>query len=129
MTYLTWAAVRRLVLEDESQVDLDCKDAVRLIIPSDSAQEVEVEFPRAEELLNVYRSRYRSIDQFRTNRSGWDGFFSTLENCQGRIGLLSISHSGWRFILLLDESLNTARACLCRPPVAGDNLENETLQL
>lgn len=127
MNPLTWGAVRHLVIADESQVDSDCKDAVMSVIPGDSVREVEVGFPLAGDLLNVYRYRYQSIDAFRRNRSGWNGFFSALESCQGRIGLLSIGHSGWRFIILLSEDLDTALACLCRPPTAGDDQKGETL--
>jgi hypothetical protein len=116
MARMPWSTVKHLVLAEGSRVEPDCVEAVRSIIPDGSAEEAEVGFPLAAELLDIYRYRYQSIEEFRVNRYGWRGFFSALEAAAGRVGLLAIRHSGWRFIILLNENLDAALACLCRPP-------------
>jgi hypothetical protein len=116
MTRMTWSTLRRLVLADGSRVEPECVEAVRVAIPDDPAEEVNVGIGPAAELLDVYRYRYQSIEAFRVNNYGWPGFFSALEAATGRIGLLAIRSSGWRFIVLLSEDLDVALACLCRPP-------------
>jgi len=114
--HVPWSAVRSLLLEEGSGVESECVAAVRSVIPDDSAREAEVGFPLAADLLGVYRHRYQSVEGFRVNRYGWSGFFSALEAATGRVGLLAIRHSGWRFTILIDERIDTALACLCRPP-------------
>jgi hypothetical protein len=76
----------------------------------------EVGFPLAANLLDIYRYRYQSIEAFRVRRNGWSGFFSALKAATGRVGLLAIRYSGWRFTILLNENLDAALACLCRQP-------------
>jgi hypothetical protein len=118
MVRVPWSRVRRLVLGETSKVEPACREAVRSVIPDDSVQEADVGFPLAAELLDIYRYRYRyqSIEGFRVNRYGWPGFFSALEAATGRVGLLIVRCSGWRFTILLNEKLDSALACLCRPP-------------
>ena len=116
MTRVTWSTVKRLVVAEGSQVEPRCVEAVRSVIPDGSPEEAEVGFPLATELLDIYRYRYQSIEEFRTNRYGWPGFFSALEAAAGRVGLLAISWSGWKFTILLNENLDAALACLCRAP-------------
>lgn len=90
--------------------------AVRSVIPDGSAHQAEVGFPLSIELLGIYRYCYRSIEGLRVSRFGWRGFFLTLESTSGRVGLLAVRCSGWRFTILLDECLDAALACLCGPP-------------
>jgi hypothetical protein len=90
------------------------------VIPDGSGQEAEVGLALAAELLEIYRYRYQSIEAFRVNRYGWSGFFSALEAATGRVGLLAIRHSGWRFTILLNEKLDAALACLCRQPLPDE---------
>ena len=116
MATSTLSTVRRLVLAAHSQVEPACAESVRSAIPEDADREVDVGFPLATEMLGVYRYRYRYIDEFRENRDGWDEFFSALERSQGRIGLLGVNCSGWRFIILLSDDMETALACLCGSP-------------
>lgn len=113
---ITWADVRRLVLTGGTRLAPECVEAVRSVIPDDSAREAEVGFPLAAELLGIYQHRYRAIDEFRTNRFGWEGFFSALDSSEGRVGLLGINHLGWRFAIIVTDNMDTALACLCRPP-------------
>ena len=115
-----WSTVRRLVLEEESEVEPECVVAVRSVIPDGSGQEAEVGLALAAELLDIYRYRYQSIEALRVNRYGWSGFFSALEAATGRVGLLAIRHSGWRFTILLNEKLDAPLACLCRPPLPDE---------
>jgi hypothetical protein len=115
-----WSTVRRLVLEKGSGVEPECVEAVRSVIPDGSGQEAEVGLALAANLLDIYRYRYQSIEAFRVNRYGWSGFFSGLEAATGRVGLLAIRHSGWRFTILLNEKLDAALACLCRPPLPDE---------
>jgi hypothetical protein len=91
-------------------------EAVRSVIPDDSTREAEVGFPTAAELLDVYRYRYQNIDAFRTGRYGWNGFFSALDGSHERVGLLGINCSGWRFTIVVNDNMDAALACLCRPP-------------
>jgi hypothetical protein len=114
--YVTWSTVKRLMLKEGSQVEPECAEAARAVIPDGSAQQVEVGFPLAADLLDIYRYRYQSIEAFRVNRHGWPGFFLALETAAGRVGLLAIRCSGWRFIVVTDENLHAALACLYRPP-------------
>lgn len=111
-----WSTVRRLVLEEGSGLEPEYVESIRLAIPDDSIQVAEVGFPMAADLLDIYRYRYQSIEPFRIRRYGWSGFFSALEVASGRVGLLAIRCSGWRFTILLNENLDAAFACLCRPP-------------
>ena len=115
-----WSTVRRLVLEKGSGVEPECVEAVRSVIPDGSGQEAEVGLALAANLLDIYRYRYQSIEAFRVNRYGWSGFSSGLEAATGRVGLLAIRHSGWRFTILLNEKLDAALACLCRPPLPDE---------
>jgi hypothetical protein len=112
--------VRRLILEKGSGVEPECVAAVRSVIPAGSVQEAEVGLAPAANLLDIYRYRYQSIEAFRVNRYGWSGFFSGLEAATGRVGLLAIRHFGWRFTILLNEKLDVALACLCRPPLPDE---------
>jgi hypothetical protein len=113
---MTWADVRRLVLAKGALVNPECAEAVRSVIPEDSTRQVEVGFPAATELLDIYRYRYQHIDEFRTSRYGWKEFFASLDRSEGRVGLLGINWSGWRFTIILSDNLDTVLACLCRPP-------------
>lgn len=113
---ITWADVRRLVLAKGTRLEPECVEAARSVIPNDSTREAEVGFPLAAELLDVYQYRYQYIDEFRTGRYGWKGFFSALDRNDGRVGLLGINCSGWRFTIVTTDNLDTALACLCRPP-------------
>lgn len=121
--YMTWTTIKRLVLEEGSQVEPDCAEAVRSVIPDGSAEQAEIGFGLAANLLDIYRYRYQSIEEFRINRYGWHGFFSALEFASGRVGLLIIRCSGWRFTILLNENLDAALACLCRPPSPQPTVE------
>ena len=114
MARVPWSRVRRLVPGETSKVGPACVEAVRSAIPDDSLQEADVGFPLAVELLDIYR--YQSIEAFRVNQYGWPEFFAALEAATGRVGLLAVRCSGWRFTILLDEKLDSALACLCRPP-------------
>ncbi|SRR6266567_4604375 len=114
--YVTWSTVKRLLLGEKSKIEPECADAIRAVIPDDSARQAEVGFPLAANLLDIYRYRYQSIEEFRVSRHGWPGFFSALEATTGRVGLLMVRCSGWRFIVLTDENLDAALACLYRPP-------------
>ena len=116
MTRVPWSTMKRLVLAEGSRVEPECAAAVSSAIPDASAQEAEVGLALAASLLDIYRHRYRSIEAFRISRYGWPGFFSALEAAPGRIGLSAIRSSGWRFTILLNDNLDTALACLYRPP-------------
>jgi hypothetical protein len=116
MARVPWSRVRRLVLGETSKVGPACVEAVRSIIPDDSLQEADVGFPLAVELLDIYRYRYQSIEAFRVKQYGWPEFFAALEAATGLVGLLAVRCSGWRFTILLDEKLDSALACLYRPP-------------
>ena len=116
MVRVSWSRVRCLVLGEASEVEPACRQAVRSVVPDGSVQETDVGFPLAAEVLDIYRYRYESIEAFRVNRYGWPGFFSVLETATGRVGLLAIRCSGWRFTILLNEKLDNALTCLCRPP-------------
>jgi hypothetical protein len=120
MARVEWSTVKRLMLAEGSHVEPECVKAIRLAIPEGWAEEAEVGFPLAADLLDVYRYRYQSIEEFRVNRYGWRGFFSALETTVGRVGLLTIRCSGWRFIIILNENLDVALACLCRPPSSSN---------
>jgi hypothetical protein len=72
--YVTWSTVKRLVLEEGSQVEPQCAEAGRAVFPDGSTQEAEVGFPLAANLLDIYRYRYQSIEEFRGSRHGWPGF-------------------------------------------------------
>jgi hypothetical protein len=106
--YVTWSAVKRLMLQEGSQVEPECAEAVRAVIPDGSARQAEVGFPLAASLLDIYRYRYQSIEAFKVSRHGWPGFFLALETATGRVGLLAIRCSDWRFIVLTDENLHAA---------------------
>src|SRR5262249_17049157 len=122
MTRMPWSTVRRLMLEEGSGVEPECADAVRSVIPDDPTQQADVGRGLAAGLLDIYRCRRQSVEEFRVNRYGWPGFFSALEAAvSGRVGLLAIRHSGWSFIILLNENLDAALACLCRPPSAASS--------
>ena len=114
--YVAWSTVKRLMLQEGSQIEPECAEAVRAVIPDGSAQQAEAGFPLAANLLDIYRYRHQSIEAFRVSRHGWPGFFLALESAAGRVGLLTIRCSDWRFIVLTDENLNAALACLYRPP-------------
>jgi hypothetical protein len=116
MVRVSWSRARCLVLGKSSEVEPACRQPVRAVIPDDSAQETDIGLPLAAELLDIYRYRYESIEAFRVNRYGWPEFFAALETATGRVGLLAIRCSGWRFTILLNEKLDNALACLCRPP-------------
>jgi hypothetical protein len=122
-TYVAWSSVKSLVLAEGSRVEPKCKEAVRSAIPDKSTQQAEVGFPMATELLDIYRFRYQSIEGLRTSRYGWRGFFSALETTPGRVGLLAVRCSGWRFTILLNERMDAALACLCGPPSPEPNVE------
>src|SRR6266550_1384408 len=77
--YVTWSTVKRLLLGEKSKIEPECADAIRAVIPDDSARQAEVGFPLAANLLDIYRYRYQSIEEFRVSRHGWPGFFSALE--------------------------------------------------
>ncbi len=81
MVRVPWSSVRHLVLDECLGIEPECAEAVRSVIPDDSAQEAEVGFPLAAELLDIYRYRYQSIEAFRVSRYGRPGFFSALEAC------------------------------------------------
>jgi hypothetical protein len=115
MARVTWSAVKVMMLEEGSPIEPECMDAIRLVIPDGSAEEADVGFPLAAELLDLYRYRYESIEDFRVNRRGFDGFFAALEAVAGRVGILSLRRSGWSFIILVNENLDAALACLWRP--------------
>lgn len=114
--YVAWSAVKHLMLQEGSPVEPECAEAVRAVIPDGSAQQAAVGFPLAADLLDIYRYRYQSIEAFRVNKHGWPRFFLALETATGRVGLLTIRCSDWRFIVLTDENLDAALACLYRPP-------------
>ena len=115
MALVPWSTVRHLVFKEGSGLEPECVEAIRLAIPDGSAQVAEVGFPLAADLLDIYRYRYQSIEAFRVRRYGWSGFFSALKAATGRAGLLAIKYSDWRFTILLNENLDAALACLCRP--------------
>src|SRR5689334_13954615 len=106
MTRVSWSRARHLVLGEASGVEPACRQAVRSVIPDNSGQAADVGWPLAAELLDIYRYRYESIEAFRVNQYGWPGFFSALEVATGRVGLVAIRCSGWRFIILLNEEMD-----------------------
>ena len=112
------STVKQLLLDGESRVGLACANVVRSVIPDGLEQEVDVGFPLAFDLLGIYRYRCDGIEGFRESRHGWKTFFSVLETTDGRIGLLAMRYSDWRFTVLVDEDLSKARACLYRPPLS-----------
>ena len=54
-TYVAWSTVKRLMLREGSQIEPECAEAVRAVIPDGSAQQAEVGFPLAANLLDIYR--------------------------------------------------------------------------
>jgi hypothetical protein len=117
MTSIGVSTVRQLLLDGESRLGSTCTDVVRSVIPDGLEREVDVGFPMAFQLLEIYRYRREGIEGFRASKHGWETFFSVLEGTDGRIGLLAIRYSGWRFTVLVDEDLSKACACLYGPPL------------
>ena len=124
MARVPWSTVRHLVLKEGSGLEPECVEAIRLAIPDGSAQVAEIGFPLAANLLDIYQYRYQSIEAFRVRRYGWSGFFSALTGADGRVGLLAIRCSGWRFTILLNENLDAALACLCRSPSPDEAMKH-----
>ncbi|GAA5001213.1 hypothetical protein GCM10025734_36850 [Kitasatospora paranensis] len=87
-----------------------------LAMASESDRLVEVTFPPANEVLDVYRHRFESIDEFRESRVGWELFFSSLEGMALPVGLLSVVVGEWRATILVDADMKRILACLARPP-------------
>jgi hypothetical protein len=112
MARVTWSAVKGMMLEEGSPIEPECMDAIRSVIPDGSAEEADVGFPLAAEVLDIYRYRYESIEAFRVNKRGFDGFFAALEAAAGRVGILAIRPPGWSFIILVNENVDAALACL-----------------
>ncbi|MFI8516876.1 hypothetical protein ACIGEZ_03435 [Streptomyces sp. NPDC085481] len=83
---------------------------------SDPDTDIEVTFPRASELLEIYTHRFESLPEFRESRIGWDSLFSALRRTEGRVGLLSVISEPWRAIVILNESAESVLACLIRVP-------------
>jgi hypothetical protein len=51
---------------------------------SDPDADIEVTFPRASELLEIYRYRFESLPKFRESRVGWNSLFRALSRAEGR---------------------------------------------
>jgi hypothetical protein len=73
--HVTWSTVKRLMLQQGPQIEPECAEAVKAVIPDGSARHAEVGFPLAASLLDIYQYRYQSIEAFRVSRHGWPGFF------------------------------------------------------
>lgn len=116
MISLTVGAVRGLLLSETSEISTECARVVRSALIEGDPTEVKPTFPVASEVLEVYQYRCDAIDGLKESRFGWDEFFSSLSRASGRVAMLSIMASGWRLLILLDESVQKALACLCRPP-------------
>ncbi|MFI5792645.1 hypothetical protein [Streptomyces sp. NPDC051677] len=86
---------------------------------SDPDADIEVTFPHASELLEIYRYRFESLPEFRESRVGWNSLFRALSQAEGRVGLLSIISDPWRVIAILDESAESVLACLIRDQNQG----------
>lgn len=67
-------------------------------------------------LLGTYRDRYSTLDEFRKNRFGWQGFFAVLEEDGPPVGLFAVRGSGWSVIALTDETVGIVLAALVAPP-------------
>ncbi|MER7931545.1 MULTISPECIES: hypothetical protein [unclassified Streptomyces] len=95
------------------------EDIDRLVaeLASESDSVVEVTFPPAKEVLDVYQHRYDSIDEVRDSRIGWELFFPALEDSDGRVGLLSVRVGELGAIVLVDETVELVLAALIRRPV------------
>ena len=95
------------------------EDFDRLVaaLASNSDSFVEVTFPLAKEVLDIYRHRYDSLDEVRESRVGWETFFPALEDSDGRVGLLSVRTGKLGAIILVNESVEFVLAALIRRPV------------
>lgn len=89
-------------------------DRLVAALTSESDSVVEVTFPPAKEVLDIYRYRYDSIDEVRDSRIGWGLFFSALEDSVGRVGLLSVRASELGAIVLVDETVELVLAALIK---------------
>lgn len=92
------------------------EDVDRLVasLASNSDSVVEVTFPPAKEVLDIYRYRYDSLDEDRESRVGWETFFAALEDSDGRVGLLSVRAGELGAIVLVNESMELVLAALIR---------------
>ncbi|WP_329249300.1 hypothetical protein OG223_18005 [Streptomyces sp. NBC_01478] len=95
------------------------EDVDRLVaaLASKSDSVVEVTFPSAKDVLDIYRHRYDSLDEVRELRVGWEIFFPALEDSDGRVGLLSVRAGELGAIVLVNESVDLVLAALIRRPV------------
>ncbi|ARQ69196.1 hypothetical protein CAG99_10270 [Streptomyces marincola] len=75
--------------------------------------EVEVTFPEASDLLDVYRQRYAFHGES-AKHYGWCEFLSALEVEDGAVGLLSVRAAGMSAIVLVDKQLECVLAALLR---------------
>lgn len=114
---------RRRVAQLIEQADVDVRAQVvkqmAQALRSDPNSDIEVTFPRASELLEIYMHRFEALPEFRESRIGWDSLFSALRRTEGRVGLLSVISEPWRAIVILDEATESVLACLIRDPGSG----------
>lgn len=118
MTVQSIARRRLAQLIEQAGVDAPAQVVEQLTqaLFSDPDADIEVTFPHANELLEIYRHRFESLPEVRESRIGWDSLFRALSRAEGRVGLLSIISEPWRVTVIMDESVGSVLACLIRDP-------------
>jgi hypothetical protein len=121
MTVQSIARRRVAQLIERADVDAPARvvEQLRQVLFNDPDAAVEITFPHARDLLEIYRNRFESLPEFRETRIRWDSLFRALSRSEGRVGLLSIVSEPWRVTVILDESVESVLACLIRDPAKG----------